>query len=136
MRVEVSGRCAAPPDAVFAWVSDPHRHIRMLPDGVKNARVLENGDMACELSGLGIQERMVVRIVETEPPARVFERRVDGNREGSTEFRIEPDGDGSLVTIASEIELPRLLAGLVRVPVEQGLRSQLRNLDALSAGET
>jgi carbon monoxide dehydrogenase subunit G len=133
MKVEVSGRCAAPPEAVFAWVADPARHIRMLPDGVRNARVLENGDMACELSGLGVQEQMVVRIVETEPPRRVFEERVDGRRRGSTEFRIEPDGEGSLVTIACEIELPRLLAGLARGPVESGLRSQLRSLDALSA---
>ncbi len=134
MQVEVSGRCAAPPETVFGWIAEPHKHIRMLPEGVRNARVLENGDMACELLAMGMQEHMVVRIVETDAPRRVLEQRVDGRRRGRTEFRIEPDGEGSLVTIACEIELPRLLAGLARGPVEHGLRSQLRNLDALSAG--
>lgn len=134
MRLEVSGTCAASPEAVWEWVADPHRHIRMLPASVRNARVLENGDMACEVSAMGVSEPMVVRIVETDPPRRMFERRVDGRRGGSTEFLIEPDGDGSLVTIRSEVELPMLLSRVARGPVEQALRAQLANLDALSSG--
>jgi len=134
MRIEVSGRCSAPPEAVWEWVADPDRHIRMLPDHVRNARVLENGDMACEVTGMGMHEAMVVRIVETDPPRRMFERRVDGKRTGATEFLLEPDGGGSLVTIATEVELPILLARLARGPIEHALRAQLRNLDALSSG--
>lgn len=134
MRLQVSGRCGAPPETVWEWVADPHRHIRMLPQSVRGARVLENGDMACEVSAMGVSEAMVVRIVETDRPRRMLERRVDGRRAGSTEFLIQPDGDGSRVTIVSEVELPLLVSRVARGPVEQALRAQLRNLDALSSG--
>jgi carbon monoxide dehydrogenase subunit G len=134
MKVTVTGTCPAPPEVVWDWIADPHRHVRMLPDEVRGGTVLENGDIACEVAAMGRVERMVVRIVETDPPRRLVERRVDGNRAGMSVFELEPEGDhATRVTLTSEVELPRLLATVASGPVRHALASQLRNLAALVA---
>jgi carbon monoxide dehydrogenase subunit G len=137
MKVTVTGTCPAPPEIVWEWIVDPHKHVRMLPDEVRGGKVLENGDMACEVAAMGRAEEMVVRIVETDPPRRLVERRVDGNREGMSVFELEPEGDhATRVTLTSEVELPLLLATVASGPVRKALASQLRNLAALvAAGE-
>jgi uncharacterized protein YndB with AHSA1/START domain len=117
MKVTVTDTCPAPPEVVWEWIADPHKHVRMLPDEVRNGAVLENGDIACEVVAMGRAERMVVRTVETDPPWRLVERRVDGNR----------------VTLTSEVELPRLIATVAAGPVRSALASQLRNLATLVA---
>ena len=81
----------------------------------------------------GTNERMVVRVVETDPPRRLVEQRVDGTRRGTTVFEVEPDGSGSRVTLTSDIDLPRLLSAVAKGPVERGLSQQLENLDRLSS---
>ena len=134
MKIEVSRRCAAPPEAVWAWVADPHRHIQMLPSAIRNAQVLEGGDMRAELVTAGVSEVMVVRVIATEPPRRLEEERIDGRRRATTVFELEPDGDGSRVTIRSEVEVPRLVAGLAKPAVTRALDEQLANLDRLSSG--
>jgi carbon monoxide dehydrogenase subunit G len=134
MRVTLSIRCAAPPEVVWEWIADPHRHIRMLPDEIQGAHVLENGDIACQLVTMGVREDMVVRVVETDPPRRLLEKRVDGNRAGTTEFRLEPDGDdATTVTLDSDVDIPRLLAAMASGPVRRALDDQLQNLAALVA---
>jgi carbon monoxide dehydrogenase subunit G len=124
VKVEVSRRCSAPPEAVWEWVADPHRHIQMLP----------GGDMQAELATAGVSELMVVRITATDPPRRMEEERIDGRRKATTVFEVEPDGDGSRVTIRSEVEVPRLVAGLAKPAVTRALEEQLANLDRLSSG--
>jgi carbon monoxide dehydrogenase subunit G len=134
MKVTVTGTCPAPPEVVWEWIADPHRHVRMLPDEVRNGRVLENGDIACEVAAMGRAERMVVRIVEAEPPRRLVERRVDGNREGMSVFELAREGEhATRVTLTSEVELPRLVAAVASGPVRSALTSQLRNLATLVA---
>ncbi len=54
-------------------------------------------------------------------------------REGRTVFTLRPDGDGTLVTLVSEVDLPRLLAGFAKPLVTRSLTDQLENLDRLSA---
>jgi carbon monoxide dehydrogenase subunit G len=136
MRVTVTDTCPAPPEVVWEWIADPHRHVRMLPDEVRGGRVLENGDIACEVAAMGRAEEMVVRIVETDPPRRLVERRVDGNREGMSVFELEPEGgDATRVTLTSEVELPRLVAAVASGPVRTALAAQLRNLAALVAAD-
>jgi carbon monoxide dehydrogenase subunit G len=137
MKVTVTGTCPAPPEVVWDWIADPHKHVRMLPDEVRDGRVLENGDIACEVAAMGRAEQMVVRIVETDPPRRLVERRVDGNRQGSSVFELELEGEGATrVTLTSEVELPRLLATVASGPVRSALAAQLRNLATLvAAGE-
>ena len=133
MKVEVSRRCSASPEAVWEWVADPHRHIQMLPGLMRNAQVLEDGDMQAELVTAGVSELMVVRVTATDPPRRLEEERVDGRRRATTVFELEPDGDGSRVTIRSEVDVPRLMAGLVKPAITRALGEQLANLDRLSA---
>jgi carbon monoxide dehydrogenase subunit G len=134
VKVTVTGTCPAPPEVVWEWIADPHKHVRMLPDEVRNGRVLENGDIACEVAAMGRAEEMVVRIVETDPPRRLVERRVDGNREGMSVFELEREGDhATRVTLTSDVELPRLIATVASGPVRNALASQLRNLATLVA---
>ena len=121
---------------VWEWIADPHKHIRMLPDEIRDARVLENGDMACQLVAVGVREPMTVRIVEQDPPRRLVEERVDGKRKGTTVFEIEPEGEhASKVTLTAEVELPRLASALASGPMKSALGDQLRNLATLVATE-
>ena len=136
MKVTVSTTCPAPPEVVWEWIADPHKHIRMLPDEIRDARVLENGDMACELVAIGVREPMTVRIVEQDPPRRLVEERVDGRRKGTTVFDIEPEGEhASKVTLTADVELPRLASALASGPMKSALGDQLRNLATLVATE-
>jgi carbon monoxide dehydrogenase subunit G len=136
VKVTVSTTCPAPPDVVWEWIADPHKHIRMLPDEIRDARVLENGDMACELVTVGIREPMVVRIVEQDAPRRLVEERVDGRRKGTSVFEIEPEGEhASRVTLTAEVELPLLASAVASGPVRSALGDQLRNLATLVATE-
>jgi carbon monoxide dehydrogenase subunit G len=134
VKVTVSTTCPASPDVVWEWIADPHKHIRMLPDEIRNARVLENGDMACELVTIGVHEPMTVRIVEQDPPRRLVEERVDGKRKGTSVFEIEPEGEhASRVTLTAEVELPFLASAVASGPMKSALADQLRNLAALVA---
>jgi carbon monoxide dehydrogenase subunit G len=134
VKVTVSTTCPASPDVVWEWIADPHKHIRMLPDEIRNARVLENGDMACELVTIGVHEPMTVRIVEQDPPRRLVEERIDGKRKGTSVFEIEPEGEhASRVTLTAEVELPFLASAVASGPMKSALADQLRNLAALVA---
>jgi carbon monoxide dehydrogenase subunit G len=136
VRVTVSSICPAPPAVVWEWIVDPHRHIRMLPDEIRDGRVLENGDIACELVAMGVREPMVVRVVDADPPRRLVEQRVDGLRKGTSVFELEPDGEhATRVTLTSEVELPRMLAAMASGPIRSALDAQLRNLATLVAAE-
>ena len=44
----MSSTCPAPPEVVWEWIVDPHKHIRMLPDEIQDRYVLENGDIVCK----------------------------------------------------------------------------------------
>ena len=134
MRVVVSRRMAAAPERVWPWVAEPRKHVQTLPSSVSQITVHENGDIACLVSAMGVQEPMVVRVIETDPPRRLVEKRVDGKREGTTTFEIAAaDGGGSDVTLTSELDLPRLAATFAKPLIEQGLKAQLEMLDRLSA---
>ena len=134
MRVTVSDTCPAPPEAVWEWIADPHKHVRMLPDEIRDGKVLANGDIACQLVAMGVREEMVVRTVAADPPRRLVEERVDGRRKGTSVFELEPEGEhATRVTLTSEVELPRLLASMASGPTRSALASQLRNLAALVA---
>ena len=136
MKVTVSTTCPAPPEVVWEWIADPYKHIRMLPDEIRNAQVLENGDMACELVTVGVREPMTVRVVQADPPRRLIEERVDGRRRGTSVFEIEPEGEhASRVTLTAEVELSRLASAVASGPMKSALGDQLRNLATLVATE-
>jgi len=120
---------SAAPQDVWDVISDPHRHVRTLPTSVSQVEVLGSGEISCTVSAMGKSERMLVRRTKLEPPRRLVEQRVDGIREGTTEFVVEPDGSGSRVTLTAVVALPRLVAGLARGHIEQGLSRQLELLE-------
>ena len=120
---------SAAPQDVWDVISDPHRHVRTLPSSVSQIEVLGSGEISCTVSAMGKSERMLVRRTELEPPRRLVEQRVDGIREGTTEFVVEPDGSGTRVTLTAVVALPRLLAGLAKGHIEQGLSRQLELLE-------
>jgi carbon monoxide dehydrogenase subunit G len=117
------------PQDVWDVISDPHRHVRTLPSSVSQVEVLGSGEISCTVSAMGKSERMLVRRTELEPPRRLVERRVDGIRDGATEFVVEPDGSGSRVTLTAVVALPRLVAGLAKGHIEKGLSQQLELLE-------
>ena len=133
MRISVTRLCIAPPDRIWPWLVDPHLHVRTLPSSVSQIEVRDNGDIACRVSAMGIGEHMVVRVVERDEPWRMVERRVDGGRDATTTFELSANGSGTLVTVVSEIDLPRLLAVVARSHAERGLRQELEQLDRLSS---
>jgi hypothetical protein len=96
---------------------------------VTNVEVDGSGEISCVVSAMGASEAMRVRRTVLEPPRRLVEERVDGKRDGRTEFVIAPQGAGSHVTLTAEVELPMLLSGLAKGPVAQGLDQQLANLE-------
>ncbi|MDX6494557.1 MAG: Polyketide cyclase / dehydrase and lipid transport [Gaiellales bacterium] len=129
MKASVSRTMAAPPEAVWEVIADPHSHVRTLPSSISQVEVDGSGEISCVVSAMGKSEPMRVRRTVLEPPRRLVEERVDGRRAGRTEFVIAPQGDGSHVTLTAEIELPMLLAGIAKGPVTQGLEQQLANLE-------
>jgi hypothetical protein len=77
---------------------------------------------------------MIVRVVEADPPRRLVEQRVDGNREGMSVFELEAEGEhATRVTLTSEVDLPRFLGAMAAGPVRAALEHQLQNLAALVA---
>ena len=120
---------SAAPQDVWDVISDPYRHVRTLPTSVSQVEVLGSGEISCTVSAMGKSERMLVRRTELEPPRRLVEQRVDGIRDGTTEFVVEPDGTGSRVTLTAVVALPRLVAGLEKGHIEQGLSRQLELLE-------
>ncbi len=133
LEVSASRTMPAPPEAVWAVLADPHRHVRTLPSSVSQVEVSDSGEIGCVVSAMGKSERMLVRRTLLEPPRRLVEERVDGTRAGSTEFVIAPQGGGSHVTVTAQIDLPRLLAGIARGHVKHGLEQQLANLEREAA---
>ena len=137
MKVTVSTTCAAPPEVVWEWIADPHKHIRMLPDEIRNAEVLENGDIACQLVSVGR-----ARADDRSGPSRRT-RRGGSWRSGSTAsargtsvFEIEPEGEhASRVTLTAEVELSMLASAVASGPIKSALGDQLRNLATLVATE-
>ena len=129
MKVSATRRIPAAPQQVWDVIADPHRHVKTLPPSVSQIEVRENGEIACVVSAMGKQERMVVRRTSLDPPRRLVEQRVDGKRKGTTEFVIEPDGDGSRVTLTADVQLPMLVGAVARGPIEHGLEQQLEGLE-------
>jgi carbon monoxide dehydrogenase subunit G len=134
MKVSATRRIPAAPQQVWDVIADPHRHVKTLPPSVSQIEVREGGEIACVVSAMGKQERMVVRRTRLDPPRRLVEERVDGKRKGTTEFVIAPDGDGSRVTLTADVQLPMLVGAVARGPIEHGLQQQLEGLEREVAG--
>ena len=76
LRVSVNRRCAAPPEQVWPWIAEPHRHVQTLPDSVSKIEVSDDGDVACVVTAMGVSEPMIVRVVEAVEPQSIADRTV------------------------------------------------------------
>lgn len=111
-------RLAAPPDAVFAILSD-HAHYERF-DGIRRSELARPG--AADPNGLGARRwvwlgplRFEEEITAFEPPSRLdyVIRDVKGlpfRHEGGS-IRLEPDGAGTHALWTSEFEIPIPLLG-------------------------
>jgi carbon monoxide dehydrogenase subunit G len=127
MKFETSVLIGQPVADVFDYVSS--RSTSRWNSAVRSVRELSpgNGDIACELVTVGVREPMTVRVVEADPPRRLVEARVDGKRESTSIFEIEPEGEhASRVTLTAEVEL----GGLARALGPLASRGVKRRVDS------
>ena len=137
MRVERARTVAAPPEAVWALVADPHRLPAWWPRTERVEGVTEAGWTSVLRSPRGQVVRADQRLNASEPPRRrAWEQALAGTpferllRESATEVRLEPDGGGTSVTLAAR----RRLRGLNRLGTPLLGRAMARELDeALAA---
>jgi uncharacterized protein YndB with AHSA1/START domain len=132
VRVERARTVAAPPEAVWALVADPHRLPAWWPRTERVEGVTEAGWTSVLRSPRGQIVRADQRLSASEPPRRraweqalaatPFERLL---RESATEVRLEPAGDGTSVTLAAR----RRLRGLNRLGTPLLRRAMARELD-------
>ena len=124
------------PSGVWPWLAEPActcgrcRSSVVADRGAEQRRHRLRG----QRDGHGASA-MVVRVVETDPPRRLVEERVDGTRRGTTEFEIAAaDGAGSRRHADQRHRPARLLARFAKGPSSEGcLKAQLEMLDRLSS---
>lgn len=134
----------APAERVYAIISDYHEgHPSILPAAFRNF-VVERGG-----KGQGTQTRFDVRafgrtqsfrheVLEPEPGRVLIER--DRDLDSRTTFTVEPAGNGSTVTIRTELSSRNGLSGrlerFLSTRFLQGLyREELAKLNAVAAGK-
>jgi len=103
---------AAPPDAIWEVVADPHHLPRWWPKVARVEGVTDDHWTQVLMTRKGKPVRADFRLVESNPPHRraweqllagtPFERVLD---ESVTEIVLEPDGAGTIVTLAQRQKL-------------------------------
>ncbi len=91
----------APPEVVFAIVSNPHQHARI--DGSGSVRNLIEGPdhvtkgdtFHVSMKLFGLPYKITNKVVEYEPARRIAWRHFGGHR---WRYELEPTGDGTRVT--------------------------------------
>jgi hypothetical protein len=117
-RVEASGRIAAPASRVFSILADfKEGHQAILPDRhFRNFRVVSGGTGAGTVMEfdfhLGGRVRKVRSVAAEPEPGRLLTE-TDREHDTTTTFRVDPDGEGSIVTIGTEFPVRPGLAGAI-----------------------
>lgn len=144
-RVSVALEVAAPPDAVFAWVAEPERRRRLLPDNFQDFRVLSQ-----QSAGPGTRTGFTiitphgehdteVEVASWEPPHALTERTL-GPDGYTLHWSFTAAGAGTRVTVTAEYPvtgsvLHRLIERLfARTALEQSLLVELTRLKTLAEG--
>jgi uncharacterized protein YndB with AHSA1/START domain len=115
--VSVSALVAAPPEAVFALLADPHRHHELDGSGsvrraVSGPRRLELGDRFRMHMRIGLPYRVTNRVVELEPDRRIawchFARAI-------WRYDLAPTDGGTRVTETFDWSRSRFARGIERL---------------------
>ena len=150
MAMHVTGRATleAPRGEVFAAICDPRTLLEIIP-GCRDVRMIApdeyRGQIVLRLPGIVGTYDMLVRLVDTDPPARgVIAGRVEGRVGGivgRATFTLEDAGgatvieyDGTGVVSGPLARLDsRFLEGLAASLVDEGLARLGRRLGAIAA---
>ncbi|MGW7351075.1 SRPBCC family protein [Streptomyces sp. NPDC054784] len=132
VRLVFSRRAGSAPEALFAQLSD----VPSWPEwfgGVSEARPLAGGER--RVIGLRGGARFLETVV-TEPPARysyrIDETNVPGVRAMWEDWRLDPDGDGTLVTYTMALDGHPVCRAVVRLlgpGLGRTFRAAVRSLD-------
>jgi hypothetical protein len=120
MKIKNEMRIAAPPDAVWAALDDMPRVARCAP----GAELLEQRDdgtcvgrIGVKLGPIALHFKGTVTFVERDPAARRVVAKAKGNEEkargtasADVVFSLSPDGDGTKVSVDSDIQLAGSIA--------------------------
>jgi uncharacterized protein YndB with AHSA1/START domain len=140
VRVEESIEIARSPEEVWAVVANPANDPRWCwkvksvePAGERRWRVIHKP------VPVRPPLELVLEQVEADAPRNMMLRQEDDASVFNVEYRLEPSGNGTLFTQASEFKwkkLPRFLQGTFGRGVRRDVRGQLRNLKRLLEGPT
>lgn len=126
----------APPGDVFAYMDQPVNQPEITPSLAHSETVeeLPNGgkrvEYTYEMAGVELDGH--IEAVEYEPESRI-RWEMTGDLEGEITWEFEADGDGTVVTYASEYDIPVPVLSAVVEPFvkrynERELRTTLENL--------
>lgn len=135
----------APPEVVYGIIADYHHgHPRILPRPPFGELIVEEGGV-----GAGTRIRFTMRVAGktstgrgliSEPePGRVLAETYDSSGAVTT-FTVDPEGDGSRVTIATDYDQPGIKGAVERLLVPASFRKiyaqELALLTQVAAEET
>ena len=130
----VSIRIAAPPEQVFARISDLSAHEAFTDHFLIDWRDTGPDHVNVRAKLPGPEDRAEIDVIERDPPRRLVERLVaaKGKRRATSVWTLEPDGDGTLVTFTTEQEsapaIEKPLAPLLRGWIRRGNERSLQRL--------
>ena len=143
--VSVSLDVAAAPETVFAWVAEPERRRRLLPDNFEEYRVLSSGSggpgtrTAFTIVTPHGEHETEIELESWEPPNALTERTL-GPDGYTLHWSFTPAGAGTRVAVTAEYRvtgsvLHRLVERLfARKALEQSLLVELTRLKTLAEG--
>lgn len=111
VKVEESLLIGAPPDKVYAILADPEHHKHILPEAFISYGPESESVVAFTVKAGPIKRDYRVRTEQTEPN-KLF-RETDLATDITTEFRLEPHEQGTVVTIATSFETEPTLNGFI-----------------------
>ena len=126
MRAELTIEIARTPDDVFSYLTD----VTNLPAwqaGVKRA-TLRDGWIEESRSLLGRELTTTLEIVEQEAPRLFTLRALDSPVPFTVRHELEPAGDGTLLTVTADGEVPGFAAGLLARGAERQFRKDFERL--------
>jgi uncharacterized protein YndB with AHSA1/START domain len=138
--MQSSIRIAATPEQVFARITDLSGHEAFTDHFLVDWREAGPDHVNVRANLPGPEDRADVDVVERDPPHRLVERLVaaKGKRRARSTWTLEPDGDGTLVTFATEQEatptFEKILAPLTRRWIQRGNDRSMERLRDLVEG--
>jgi carbon monoxide dehydrogenase subunit G len=136
MRAELTIEIARAPEDVFAYLTDT-ANVTEWQSGVHEAELVGGGEpragarIAESRHLFGRELRTTLEIAEYEPPRLFALRALDGPVAFTVRHELEPDGDGTRLTVVAEADtglLPGFAAGLMARRAEKQFRKDFERL--------